>query len=425
MLQESGISRTEQEQNHQTIVDIMTFLEKNTERVAEDEVLHKFDHARPQDAQPSGLSPIGLTAPGGATPGGYTSVGSVMSPPASPRFPQTEGSFENPRAPPPIPRSILSSGSLSPNPSGNDPSLVPSRAAPRAPGSIPAGNLVPVRDAPRPPSPARELPAGQGRPSEDLPARTYVHPVVPTSASPPKAPNGQRSRSDSKTNGVDSPRGPAGMIDSPIQYQQQQEQAMAVAQQAIASKQLDRSKSQRQQQQQLTPPTPQRQFVQPQDPQNIPHPTQQARLGPAPRPRHRVRQSNGIDIVARLNAICSSGDPLKLYKSYSKIGQGASGGVFMAYEVGTNRCVAIKQMNLEQQPKKDLIINEILVMKDSKHKNIVNFIDSYLRQGELWVVMEYMEGGSLTDVVTFNIMTEGQIAAVCREVSQFAHTLHC
>ncbi len=97
----------------------------------------------------------------------------------------------------------------------------------------------------------------------------------------------------------------------------------------------------------------------------------------------------------------------------------------MAYEVGTNRCVAIKQMNLEQQPKKDLIINEILVMKDSKHKNIVNFIDSYLRHGELWVVMEYMEGGSLTDVVTFNIMSEGQIAAVCREVSYVLTALFC
>ena len=89
----------------------------------------------------------------------------------------------------------------------------------------------------------------------------------------------------------------------------------------------------------------------------------------------------------------------------------------MATEVGSKRCVAIKQMNLEQQPKKDLIINEIIVMKDSKHKNIVNFMDSYLHDGDLWVVMEYMQGGSLTDVVTFNIMSEGQIAAVCREVS--------
>lgn len=113
-----------------------------------------------------------------------------------------------------------------------------------------------------------------------------------------------------------------------------------------------------------------------------------------------------------------------MYRQFNKIGQGASGGVFTAYEVGTNKCVAIKQMNLEQQPKKDLIINEILVMKDSKHKNIVNFMDSFLVRGDLWVVMEYMEGGSLTDVVTFNIMSEGQIAAVCRETLHGLQHLH-
>ncbi len=405
MLQENGISPSEQQQNHQTIVDIMTFLEKNNEGTAEEEVLHKFDHARPKDAQPTGLSPVGLTVPGGATPGGYASV---LSPPASPRFPQNhEGSFENPRAPPPIPRNLQTGGGAN---------LVPGRPAPRPPGNTTAGNLVPARTAPHAPHAGKELPIGQGRPSHDLPARPYVYPPVPRAGSPPVP---QHRRSDSRTNGAVLARSPPpGAIDSPIQYQQHQEQPIiATAQQVSMSKQPGRSKSQRQQPQNPTPPIPQQQFIQQEDPQNIPHPPQAARLNQAPRPRHRVRQSNSIDIVARLTAICSPGDPMQLYKSHSKIGQGASGGVFMAYEVGSNRCVAIKQMNLEQQPKKDLIINEILVMKDSKHRNIVNFIDSYLRSGELWVVMEYMEGGSLTDVVTFNIMTEGQIAAVCKEVS--------
>ena len=124
-----------------------------------------------------------------------------------------------------------------------------------------------------------------------------------------------------------------------------------------------------------------------------------------------------MDVRQRLLTICHPGDPTQIYYNLNKIGQGASGGVYTAYENGNNNCVAIKQMNLDLQPKKDLIINEILVMKDSKHRNIVNFLESYLHGLDLWVVMEYMEGGSLTDVVTFNIMSEGQIAAVCREVS--------
>ena len=36
-------------------------------------------------------------------------------------------------------------------------------------------------------------------------------------------------------------------------------------------------------------------------------------------------------------------------------------------------------MNLSQQPKKELIINEIIVMRENKHSNVVNYIDSYLK----------------------------------------------
>ena len=62
-------------------------------------------------------------------------------------------------------------------------------------------------------------------------------------------------------------------------------------------------------------------------------------------------------------------------------------------------------------------MNEIVIMKESHHNNVVNFLDSFLLNGDLWVVMEYMEGGALTDVIDNNEMTEPQIASVCLEVS--------
>lgn len=126
-----------------------------------------------------------------------------------------------------------------------------------------------------------------------------------------------------------------------------------------------------------------------------------------------------------MQLICNPTNPDLLYTNYIKVGQGASGGVYVAQNK-ENKKVAIKQMNLDQQPKKELIINEILVMKESTHKNIVNFIDSFLikKNSELWVVMEYMEGGSLTDIITHNILSEGQIAAICKETLEGLQHLH-
>ena len=35
-----------------------------------------------------------------------------------------------------------------------------------------------------------------------------------------------------------------------------------------------------------------------------------------------------------------------------------------------------------------------------RHPHIVEMYDSYLVGDELWVVMEYLQGGALTDIVT-------------------------
>ena len=145
---------------------------------------------------------------------------------------------------------------------------------------------------------------------------------------------------------------------------------------------------------------------------------------PAHNERPKKKKMSDEEILSRLRQIVTVGDPNRKYTKMEKIGQGASGTVFTAIETATGMEVAIKQMNLQAQPKKELIINEIIVMKENKHPNVVNFLDAYLVTEELWVTMEYLPGGSLTDVVTETCMDEGQIAAVCREVLQALDFLH-
>ncbi|CAZ83304.1 unnamed protein product [Tuber melanosporum] len=422
VLQESGITKKEQEQHPQAVMDIVAFYSDVSGGKADDGVWKKIPQ---QDSHALGL-------PGQTTPGPSPLVSPpLMSPPISPRFPPNhEHSFENPRAPPPIPAGQKSrTGPLSPGlpRDGTGNTLVPTRPAPRPPASPPRelGHINPyfpraAQPAPPPPqpsyqvSPIEQLQQDTYQPHEETrvapaPASVTVHqsPRIPREPSPPRS-------NDPFRNGPYEPNGShatSKVKHSPALQQTHFQQPAIQHQNASPTIQQGPTRA---------PTANSGQVVQAQAPPS-------GNVGPVPvqrRQQHRKQPSKDIDIVTRLNAICTGGDPTKLYRSLNKIGQGASGGVYTAYQVGSNRSVAIKQMNLEQQPKKDLIINEILVMKDSKHKNIVNFMDSFLHRGDLWVVMEYMEGGSLTDVVTFNIMTEGQIAAVCRETLQGLQHLH-
>ena len=86
--------------------------------------------------------------------------------------------------------------------------------------------------------------------------------------------------------------------------------------------------------------------------------------------------------IKQMNLSKQSPDP---YTPYTTPPNRASGTVYIAIDLSTGREVAIKQMNLSQQPKKELIINEIIVMKSNKNPNIVNYLDSYLIGEELWV----------------------------------------
>ncbi|KAJ7216189.1 kinase-like domain-containing protein [Mycena haematopus] len=139
----------------------------------------------------------------------------------------------------------------------------------------------------------------------------------------------------------------------------------------------------------------------------------------------RISTMTEVQIMEKLRQVVSDDDPKLLYSKIKKVGQGASGHVYVAKTLATGKKVAIKEMDLSHQPRKELIVNEILVMKESQHPNIVNFLESYLvKSNELWVVMEYMEGGALTDIIENNTMEEDQISSICFETCKGLGHLH-
>uniref|UniRef100_V9L547 non-specific serine/threonine protein kinase n=1 Tax=Callorhinchus milii TaxID=7868 RepID=V9L547_CALMI len=127
---------------------------------------------------------------------------------------------------------------------------------------------------------------------------------------------------------------------------------------------------------------------------------------------------------AALQLVVNAGDPREYLDNFIKIGEGSTGIVCIATEKPTGKQVAVKKMNLRKQQRRELLFNEVVIMRDYHHDNVVDMYNSYLVGDELWVVMEYLAGGSLTDVVTETCMDEGQIAAVCRECLQALEFLH-
>jgi serine/threonine protein kinase len=99
--------------------------------------------------------------------------------------------------------------------------------------------------------------------------------------------------------------------------------------------------------------------------------------------------------------------------------------VYVADDLRTGTKAAIKEMILAKQPNKEIIVNEILLMQEANHRAIVNFIDSYLVDGALWVAMEFIDGCDLTQVIDVcHPFAEDHIAAICKEVLAGLEHLH-
>ncbi|KAM7377746.1 hypothetical protein PAMA_014171 [Pampus argenteus] len=118
-------------------------------------------------------------------------------------------------------------------------------------------------------------------------------------------------------------------------------------------------------------------------------------------------------------------DPLDDYQLIHRIGCGTYGDVFKARNIRTSELAAIKIVKLDPGDDITSIQQEITMMKECKHKNIVAYFGSYHRNTKLWICMEYCGGGSLQDIYhVTGPLKEKQIAYVCRETLQGLYHLH-
>ncbi|XP_041354037.1 serine/threonine-protein kinase PAK 4-like isoform X2 [Gigantopelta aegis] len=127
---------------------------------------------------------------------------------------------------------------------------------------------------------------------------------------------------------------------------------------------------------------------------------------------------------AALQMVVTPGDPREFISNFVKIGEGSTGIVCIADDRSKGHQVAVKKMDLRKQQRRELLFNEVVVMRDYHHPNIVDMYNSFLVRDELWVVMEFMEGGALTDIVTHGRMDEVQIATVCKACLKALAFLH-
>lgn len=119
-------------------------------------------------------------------------------------------------------------------------------------------------------------------------------------------------------------------------------------------------------------------------------------------------------------------DPLDLFDVEECVGRGNFGDVYRAVEKKTNKVVAVKVVNLEETDDDiDVLVQEISFLSQLKSKYITNYFETYLKDTNMWIIMEYCGGGSCADLLKCHKRLDEEIVCfIIRETLRGLEYLH-
>lgn len=107
------------------------------------------------------------------------------------------------------------------------------------------------------------------------------------------------------------------------------------------------------------------------------------------------------------------------------LGEGSFAKVYKCLERESGKTFAVKELTLGQDfSYREAIREEMEIWKDLQHENIVSLHRTFTDNSRLYLVCEYMDGGSLFDeIVGQKVYNEEQARSILKQVRNFIQQL--